>query len=35
MQFDPERTTANDVIQIGDVNVVVKDIGKGPMVFSN
>jgi hypothetical protein len=35
VQVDPERTTANDVIQIGDMNVVIKDAGKGRMVFGN
>lgn len=35
VQVDPERTTANDAIHIGDLNVVVKDAGNGPTVFSN
>jgi len=33
MQVDFERTTADDIVQIGDMNVVVKDIGKRQMVF--
>ena len=33
MQVDSEKTTADDVVKIGDVNVVVKDVGKKPMVF--
>ena len=33
MQVDSGRTTADDVVKIGDVNVVVKDVGKKPMVF--
>ena len=33
MQVDPVKTTTSDVMQIGDVKVVVKDVGKGPMVF--
>ena len=32
MQVDPQKTRASDVV-IGDVNVVVKDIEKRPMVF--
>ena len=27
------KTTTSDGMQIGDVIVVVKDVGKGPMVF--
>ena len=34
MQVDSEKTTADDVVKIGDVNVVVKDVGKKPMVFN-
>jgi hypothetical protein len=30
---DPEKPKANDVVQIGDIKVVVQDKGKGPMVF--
>ena len=33
MQVDSEKTTTDDVVKIGDVNVVVKDVGKKPMVF--
>ena len=33
MQVDSGKTTADDVVKIGDVNVVVKDVGKKPMVF--
>ena len=33
MQVDFRKTTADDVVKIGDVNVVVKDVGKKPMVF--
>jgi len=30
MQVDSEKTTTDDVVKIGDVNVVVKDVGKKP-----
>ena len=33
MQIDSGKTTADDIVKIGDVNVVVKDVGKKPMVF--
>jgi len=33
MQVDSGKTTAGDVVKIGDVNVVVKDVGKKLMVF--
>ena len=33
MQVDSGKTTTDDVVKIGDVNVVVKDVGKKPMVF--
>ena len=33
MQVDSRKTTADDIMKIGDVNVVVKDVGKKPMVF--
>ena len=33
MQVDPVKTTTSDVMQIGDVKVVVKDDEKGPMFF--
>jgi hypothetical protein len=35
MQLDLEKTTADKVVQVGDVNVVVKDVSKGPMVFGD
>jgi hypothetical protein len=35
MNIDPERTTCNVVIQISDMNVVVKDVGKGSIVIGN
>ena len=34
MQVESGKTTTNDVVKIGDVNVVVKDVGKKPMVFN-
>ena len=33
MQVDSGKITADDVVKIGDVNVVVKDVGKKSMVF--
>ena len=33
MQVDSGKTTTDDIVRIGDVNVVVKDVGKKPMVF--
>ena len=33
MQVDPVNTATSDVVQTGDVRVVVKDVGKGLMVF--
>ena len=33
MQVDSGKTTADDVVKVGDVNVVIKDLGKKPMVF--
>ena len=33
MQVDSGKTTTDDVVKIGNVNVVVKDVGKKPMVF--
>ena len=33
MQVDSGKTTTDDVVKISDVNVVVKDVGKKPMVF--
>ena len=33
MQVDSGKTTANNVVKVGDVNVVIKDVGKKPIVF--
>ena len=33
MQVDSGKTTADEVVKVGDVNVVIKDVGKRPMVF--
>ena len=33
MQVESGKTTTDDVVKIGDVNVVVKDVGKEPMMF--
>ena len=33
MQVESGKTTTNDVVKIGDVNAVVKDVGKKSMVF--
>ena len=33
MQVDSRKTTADDIMKIGDVNVVVKDVRKKAMVF--
>ena len=33
MQVEFGKTTTDDVVKIGDVNAVVKDVGKKPMVF--
>ena len=33
LQVDSGRTTADDIVQIGDMNVIVKDVGKRSMVF--
>ena len=33
MQVDSGKTTTDDVVRIGDVNVVAKNVGKKPMVF--
>jgi len=35
MQVDSKKTTFDSIVYIGDVNVVVKDVGKGPMVLAN
>ena len=33
MKVDSGRTTDDDVVKVSDVNVVIKDVGKKPMVF--
>jgi len=33
MQVGSRKATADEVIKVGDVNVVIKDVGKKPMVF--
>ena len=33
MQVDFGETAAEDVVKVGNVNVVLKDVGKQPMVF--
>ena len=33
MQVDSGKTTADENVKVGDVNVVIKDVGKKPMVF--
>jgi len=33
MQMDSRKPAADDVVQIGNVNMVVKDVGKQTMVF--
>ena len=33
MQVGSGKATADEVIKVGDVNVVIKDVGKKPMVF--
>jgi hypothetical protein len=35
VQVDSEETIVDNIVQIGDVTMVVKDVGKGPMVFGN
>ncbi|RLM78655.1 uncharacterized protein C2845_PM12G13800 [Panicum miliaceum] len=35
MKVDPERTTSDDIIQIGTAKVVVKDVGKPPFVIGD
>ena len=34
MQVDSRKTIVDDGVQVGDVNVVIKDVGKKLMVFS-
>ena len=33
MQVDSRKTTTDDVVKVGDVNVVIKDVGKKSMKF--
>ena len=33
MQVDSRKTTTDEVVKVGNVNVVIKDVGKKPMVF--
>ena len=33
MQVDSGKTTADEIVKVDDVNVVIKDVGKKPMVF--
>ena len=33
MQVDSGKATADEIVKVGDVNVVIKDVGKKPMVF--
>ena len=33
MQVDYGKTTIDKVVKVDDVNVVIKDVGKKPMVF--
>ena len=33
MQVDSGKTTSDEIVKVGDVNVVIKDVGKKPMVF--
>ena len=35
MDVDPERTTSQDIIQIGSMDVPAKDGGKRPIVLNN
>ena len=34
MQVDSGKTTVDDVVKVSDVNVVIKDVGKKPIVFA-
>ena len=34
MKVDSGRITADDVVKVSDVNVVIKDVGKKPIVFA-
>ena len=33
MQVDFGKATTDEIVKVGDVNVVIKDVGKKPMVF--
>ena len=33
MQVDSRKTIADEVVKVGDVNAVIKDVGKRPMVL--
>ena len=33
MQVDSRKATADEIVKVGDVNVVIRDVGKKPMVF--
>lgn len=35
MNVDPERTTSNDIIQIGTAKVMIKDVGKPSFVIGD
>jgi hypothetical protein len=35
MDIDPERTTSLDIIQIGMMNIPIKESGKRPVVLNN
>ena len=33
MQVDSGKATVDEIVKVGDVNVVIRDVGKKPMVF--
>ena len=33
MEVDSGKTNAGKIVKVGDVNVVIKDVGKKPMMF--
>ena len=33
MEVDSRKTTADEIVKVGDMNVVIKDVGKRPIVF--
>jgi hypothetical protein len=35
MEVDPERTTSQDIIQIGSMDVSIREDGKRPIVLNN